>query len=243
MFGYFQCTLPQDTINVDVTMRTLGGINKFRKDHSTQSTTCSPWSIQVKPLPLLLKKMETFMDEKRRIENPFFPTQVVSLFLNKKTTTTKRSEIDTKRSQKKHRKTRKLDMRCFVPTKAAMPTSPQPLAKTVVPANTTIVTGIFTQPDTQTQQFCAPSGKLCSFTSLIHSDWSDIEEDCNGERQKEREQRKKEQAEKEKADKEQNNVQKDLEGKLIVDKYHITHLVHNMSPPMKVKLPQSLLTH
>ena len=64
-------------------------------------------------------------------------------------------------------------MTCFVPTKAAIPTFPQPSANKVVQATTTTVTGNITQPDTQGQNFChlcMPSGKICSFTSKIQSD-------------------------------------------------------------------------
>ena len=88
-YGYFQFALPKNTIDVEVTMETLGGIHNIRKYHSMQSITCSPWGIQVKLFPLLLIKMETFMDEKRRIENLFTSAQVLSSFLNKKTTPTK----------------------------------------------------------------------------------------------------------------------------------------------------------
>ena len=76
-----------------------------------------------------------------------------------------------------------------MPTKAAMPTIPQPLAKTAAPATPTTVTGgfNFTQPDRQTQKLCTPSTKLFSFTFPPHSDWSDVQADWDGERQKERE--------------------------------------------------------
>ena len=111
-------------------------------------------------------------------------------------------------------------MRCFVPTKAAMSTFPQPSAKTVVPSTTTTVTGSFTRLDGQSKNLChlcTPSGEICSTTSPIHLDWSNVEDNWDGERQREREQREKEQAEREKADIEQNSMQKDLEQKPNVD--------------------------
>ena len=119
---------------------------------------------------------EQSMDEQIRMANPFTPVQVLSSILSKKTTPTKKVK-ETQKSWKNHSKTRKLDMRCFVASKAAIPTFPHSLAKTAVPATTTTVTGSFTQPDMQTQNLCAPSGKLCSFTSPPHSNWSAVEEE------------------------------------------------------------------
>ena len=123
----------------------------------------------------------------------FTPFQVLSPFLSKKTTPMKRSKIDTKRSQKKNSKTRKLGMRCFVPIKAARQTFPQPSAKTAVPATITTVTGsfTFTPQNEHTQNLCSPSVKMWPFTSPSHSNWSDIEEDWDGERQEKEERRNK----------------------------------------------------
>ena len=41
--GFFHCDLPEDTIDVGISMRTLKGIHNFRKDCATQSSTCSQW--------------------------------------------------------------------------------------------------------------------------------------------------------------------------------------------------------
>ena len=43
LYGFFHFYLPEDTIDVEITVRTLRGIHNFRKDHVTQLSMCSPW--------------------------------------------------------------------------------------------------------------------------------------------------------------------------------------------------------
>ena len=74
--GFFECNLPEDTIDVEVTVRTPKGVHNFRRDHATQSSMCSPWGLQVKPFPLLVRKMEVHMEERRNVLNPFSHTQI-----------------------------------------------------------------------------------------------------------------------------------------------------------------------
>ena len=50
IYGFFQSNLPEDTIDMEVTVRTLKGMHTFRKDHVTQSSMCSLWGSCVKPL-------------------------------------------------------------------------------------------------------------------------------------------------------------------------------------------------
>ena len=93
----------EDTIDIEITVRTLKGIHTFRKDLAMQSSMCSPWYSQIRPFPSLLRKME----EKRNTANPFSPTgrypnrPSTSLF-SKKTTTTKSSRAGSKSGSKKH---------------------------------------------------------------------------------------------------------------------------------------------
>ena len=65
LFGFFQCALPEDTMDIEVTGRTVKGIHTYRKDHTTESATCSPWSRWMKPFPSLRNKIEAFKEEKR----------------------------------------------------------------------------------------------------------------------------------------------------------------------------------
>ena len=65
LFGFLKCALPEDTIDVKLTVRTVKGIHTFGKDHTTEYATCSPWSRWMKPFPSFRKKIETFKEEKK----------------------------------------------------------------------------------------------------------------------------------------------------------------------------------
>ena len=92
------------------------GIHSFRKDCSTQTSTCSPWHTQVRPFPSLRRKMKDYIKEWQAIINPFaankeYPTRPnPSLFAKKpKPPQTKRSNTETKYDIKKLHKPRKVD--------------------------------------------------------------------------------------------------------------------------------------
>ena len=70
LFEFFLCTLPEDTINVDLTIHTLKGIHTFREDRKTQISRCSPWGMEVKPFLSLWKKMKDYIEECQVIANP-----------------------------------------------------------------------------------------------------------------------------------------------------------------------------
>ena len=107
IFYNFHCTLPRDTMDVEVTIWTVDGIHTYRKDRMTQVALCSPWSRQVKPFPSLRKKIAEYQEEKRRSFNPFTPVKEINF-----------GKKRSRRSQK-NRKCRKLDMGCFVPSTVA----------------------------------------------------------------------------------------------------------------------------
>ena len=121
-------------------MRTVKGIHTFWKDHTTQSTTYSPCSRQMKPFPSLCKKIKAFMEEKRDENNPFSP--ILTQF-TRKTVAIKRIR---ERSQKRS-KSRKLDLGSCAPSKVKRPIftwSPLPLTKT------TTTTTMASNPQTAT---------------------------------------------------------------------------------------------
>ena len=222
LFGYFHCALPEDTIDVEVTVRTLNGIQTYQKDCSTQSTSCSPQGTLVKPFPSLHREMNDYMEEKRKLVNPFTPCQRPSnrqnFSLPKKTIPTKKKKSDSKRVSKQQHKLRKIEG-CNMPTKAVMPTfmlSPAIVAMTPIVPNMPAVPNHPATPKppvstaTNSCETCKTCGRPCPLYTKPappilppHSDWSD--EDCNGERLRERERRKEEQAEREKADKEKHD--------------------------------------
>ena len=71
IFGILSCNLPEYTIYVDLKVCTLWGIHTYNKDQSTQVIKCSPWGMEVKPLPSLQKKMAEFLRCRQIITNPF----------------------------------------------------------------------------------------------------------------------------------------------------------------------------
>ena len=71
LFGCFLCNLPEDMIDVKITMYMLQGIPTFSKDRNNQISKCSPWGIEVRPFPSLRKKMRDYIEERQAIANPF----------------------------------------------------------------------------------------------------------------------------------------------------------------------------
>ena len=105
LFHNFCCALPKDTVDVEVTIRTVECIHTYRRDRTTQAVSYSPWSRQVKPFPSLRKKIAEYQEEKRRNFNPFIPVR--ETYFGKKMKRGRRSQKDGKY--------RKLDMGCFTP--------------------------------------------------------------------------------------------------------------------------------
>ena len=64
LFGFFSGTLPEDTIDVDLTVHTLPGIHTFRKDRNTQAIKYSPWGTKIKPFPSLQRKMMEYLRQR-----------------------------------------------------------------------------------------------------------------------------------------------------------------------------------
>ena len=65
LFGFLWCSLPRDTIDVELTVQMVQGIHTSRKDHAVGTATCSPWSRHVKPFPPLQKKAKAYEEDKR----------------------------------------------------------------------------------------------------------------------------------------------------------------------------------
>ena len=67
IFGSVCANLPTDTVDIELTIRTVKGIYTYRKDHVAESMVFSPWSRSVIPFPLLRRKIKAFQDENRQI--------------------------------------------------------------------------------------------------------------------------------------------------------------------------------
>ena len=62
--GYFRCLLPEDTVNMEVKVKTIRGIHTFRRDCTTHIIPCKPWSPRLHPYPLVVRRMQTYLQLK-----------------------------------------------------------------------------------------------------------------------------------------------------------------------------------
>ena len=69
--GFLKCSLPEDTVDVDLKFCTLKRYSYVQKDHKSQTTKYSLWGTQVQPCPSLKKKMVKFMWHWQTITTPF----------------------------------------------------------------------------------------------------------------------------------------------------------------------------
>ena len=128
----------------------MKGIDTFKKDHGNQTSSCSPWGLQVHPFPSLVKKMEIYWEERRNIADSFhlahtYPNRpIISPFT--KPQTPRKKNRDSKRSRKvnhqvnnKQYKVQKLE-ESFSLSKAAMPTLKLAFVLTTYTATTTTAT-------------------------------------------------------------------------------------------------------
>ena len=63
----------KDTIDMEVTIRTMKGIHTFKRDCATQIISCRPWSSQLCPYSFLARKMRTYLEVKENTTNPLHP--------------------------------------------------------------------------------------------------------------------------------------------------------------------------
>ena len=60
--GYFRCLLPEETIDVEVKVKTMKDIHTFRRNCTTQIISCKPWSPRLCPYPSLVRRMQTYLE-------------------------------------------------------------------------------------------------------------------------------------------------------------------------------------
>ena len=71
LFGFFSCTLPEDTIDVNLMVHTLWEIHMFKKVRNTQVIKFIPWGTKVKPFPSLQSKITEYLRQREAFTNPF----------------------------------------------------------------------------------------------------------------------------------------------------------------------------
>ena len=115
LYGFFQCQLLEDTIDIEITVRMMKGIHTFKKDCSKKASSCSLWGSQVHPFPSLVKEIEVYLEKRRIIADPFHlshaPTlidPITSPFVGLQTPKRKKTKNPKKRSRKvNHQSSRK----------------------------------------------------------------------------------------------------------------------------------------
>ena len=179
IFGSIRRNLPMDTVDVDLTVRMIKGIYTYHKDHTVESTICTPWSKTVTPFPSLRRKIQAFKDDMRQnVTMPWNNEHMVQFFAPPKTPRNLRKhtlgKIRTRWSKRNHRfnpiKTRRLNTMNRETMKMNKTDVIKPVPKRVY-------------------ECFGPNCSYCrqdaSHPSLIHSDWSC--EDWDGDKAKAKE--------------------------------------------------------
>ena len=124
----------------------MKGIHTFKRDCTTQVTSCRPWSSQLCPYSSLVKKMKAYLEERRNNANPLhltntYPGRPTTLLPAKSQIPKKRKARDAKKRSKNHQtgrrqyKVRRIEVPLFL-TKATESTS---TLRTTVTTTTTAI--------------------------------------------------------------------------------------------------------
>ena len=65
-FHYFYCATPEGTVDGEMTIWMMDGIQTYRRDQTTQMNAYSPWGRQVGPFSSIHKKITDYEEEKRK---------------------------------------------------------------------------------------------------------------------------------------------------------------------------------
>ena len=64
-FGFMHTNFTSDTVDVELTIRTVQGIYTYWKDHTAEAAIFTPWSRSVIAFPSLRKKIKAFKEDSR----------------------------------------------------------------------------------------------------------------------------------------------------------------------------------
>ena len=98
LYGYFWCQLLEDTIDVEVTVQTMTGIQIFKRDHATQLISCRPWTSLLCPYQSLARKMKTYLVLKDQGADPSHPNPIYP----KRPNTPSPQKVQTSRNKMTH---------------------------------------------------------------------------------------------------------------------------------------------
>ena len=67
MLGYMKCELPEDTVKVDIKIRTFRGIHTLKDNRDYCTLMFRPWGSQVKPFEVLKVKLSRYVKRRETI--------------------------------------------------------------------------------------------------------------------------------------------------------------------------------
>ena len=189
-FSFLQCSHLRDTIDIELTVRTVKEIHIFRKDQTVKTATRSPLSRQMKLFPSLQKKIEAYKGEKREERSLFHPN--LNPF-TKRSPFSKRSRNNVQKKGKS--KNRRLNIAKFDPPKTKRPANLWVMLPSTKSMNhhhsiTTVMASICRTCKRWglPSPFCSQSAP---HPSPVESDWSD--EDWNRKKQRAKKEEKRKQ--------------------------------------------------
>ena len=60
--GNFRCLLSEETMDIEVKIKTMRGTHTLRRDCTAQVISCNPWSTRLHTYPSLIRKMKTYLE-------------------------------------------------------------------------------------------------------------------------------------------------------------------------------------
>ena len=135
---YFRCLLPEETMDMEVKVKTMRGIHTFRRDCTTQVLSCKPWSPRLHPYPSLIRKMLTYLELEGKDGNQL----CTSTYPLGKTTSLQKTSVPKRATDKKKRTETPIKRKFMVRlVEKSLPvnTEPEVVATTATSTQTSVV--------------------------------------------------------------------------------------------------------
>ena len=158
---YFRCLLPEETVDVEVTMK---GIHTFRSDCTTQIISCKPWSPRLCSYPSLVRRMQTYLQLKDQDTGQ--PHSSSKQAVKPTTSSLQKAPVPRKAINKKQKKRSKLPIRKqFKVRLIEKPLSPITKPKAIATTATSTKT-LMTKPTATSTKW--PTAKLTPIPLTIY---------------------------------------------------------------------------
>ena len=164
-YGYFWCQLPEDTIDVEVSVRTMKSIHSVRRDCFTQLISYKPWTQNHHPYPSPTRKMRTYLELKEQMADslhtsPNYPEKPKMPSPQKEQNNKEEIKKRVKSKEgKKQYKVQIAEKSCMLPPMSAAP----------LPTNTSTTTPMTTKPTRSSTQW--PSTIPASANLFVIRQW------------------------------------------------------------------------